>query len=41
MNAVRAATGAAKVPQVFVAGRLVGGSDGLKVFLGEHEHEKR
>jgi glutaredoxin len=33
MSSVRAATGAAKVPQVFIAGKLVGGSDALAEFL--------
>jgi peroxiredoxin/glutaredoxin len=33
MSSVRAATGMAKVPQVFVAGKLVGGSDALRDFL--------
>lgn len=33
MSSVRAATGAAKVPQVFVAGKLIGGSDALAEFL--------
>jgi glutaredoxin-like protein len=33
MSSVRAATGAAKVPQVFVDGRLIGGSDALEQFL--------
>jgi len=33
MNSVRAATGAATVPQVFVAGQLIGGSDKLREFL--------
>jgi len=33
MTSVRAASGAAKVPQVFVEGRLIGGSDALQVFL--------
>jgi glutaredoxin-like protein len=33
MNSVRAATGAAKVPQVFIAGKLIGGSDALAEFL--------
>jgi len=36
MNSVRAATGAAKVPQVFIAGRLIGGSDALQAFLDDH-----
>jgi glutaredoxin-like protein len=33
MSSVRAASGAAKVPQVFVDGKLIGGSDALKAFL--------
>ena len=33
MSSVRAATGRAKVPQVFVDGRLVGGADELAEFL--------
>jgi len=41
MNSVRAATGAAKVPQVFIAGRLIGGSDALKTYLDEHAQDKR
>lgn len=34
MSSVRAATGRAKVPQVFVEGKLIGGSDELEQFLG-------
>lgn len=34
MQGVKAASGAAKVPQVFVAGKLIGGSDELVKFLG-------
>jgi len=41
MNSVRAVSGAAKVPQVFIAGRLIGGSDALKAYLDEREQEKR
>jgi glutathione-dependent peroxiredoxin len=41
MNSVRAVSGAAKVPQVFIAGRLVGGSDALKTYLDEHGQYKR
>jgi glutathione-dependent peroxiredoxin len=41
MNSVRAATGAAKVPQVFIGGRLIGGSDALKAYLDEHAQGKR
>jgi glutathione-dependent peroxiredoxin len=33
MNSVRAASGAAKVPQVFIEGKLIGGSDTLQAFL--------
>lgn len=33
MSSVRAASGAAKVPQVFVEGKLIGGSDALQAFL--------
>jgi glutaredoxin-like protein len=33
MNSVRAASGAAKVPQVFMEGKLIGGSDALQAFL--------
>jgi len=33
MESVRAATGAAKVPQVFIDGKLIGGSDALETFL--------
>jgi len=33
MQGVKAASGAAKVPQVFVGGKLVGGSDQLETFL--------
>jgi glutathione-dependent peroxiredoxin len=33
MQGVKAASGAAKVPQVFVDGKLVGGSDQLEKFL--------
>ena len=33
MNSVRAVTGAAKVPQVFIGGRMIGGSDALAAFL--------
>ncbi|MEJ1965313.1 MAG: redoxin family protein [Gammaproteobacteria bacterium] len=34
MQGVKAASGAAKVPQVFVDGKLVGGSEQLETFLG-------
>jgi glutaredoxin len=33
MESVRAATGAAKVPQVFIDGKLIGGSDALEAYL--------
>jgi glutaredoxin-like protein len=33
MSSVRAVSGAAKVPQVFVEGKLIGGSDALQAFL--------
>jgi len=33
MTSVRAASGAAKVPQVFIEGKLIGGSDALQAFL--------
>ena len=33
MESVRAATGAAKVPQVFIDGKLIGGSDALEEYL--------
>jgi peroxiredoxin/glutaredoxin len=35
MESVRAATGAAKVPQVFIGGKLVGGSDALRAHLDQ------
>jgi glutaredoxin-like protein len=41
MNSVRAATGTAKVPQVFIAGRLIGGSDELQKFLEQSAPDKR
>jgi glutathione-dependent peroxiredoxin len=41
MNSVRAATGAAKVPQVFIAGHLIGGSDELQTFLDQNAPVKR
>jgi glutaredoxin-like protein len=37
MASVRAATGTAKVPQVFVGGKLVGGSEALQEFLAKRE----
>jgi glutaredoxin len=33
MSSVRAASGAAKVPQIFIEGKLIGGSDALQGFL--------
>lgn len=36
MESVRAATGAAKVPQVFIDGKLIGGSDALQAFLAKN-----
>jgi len=33
MSSVRAASGAAKVPQVFIEGQLIGGSEALQAFL--------
>jgi glutaredoxin len=33
MQGVKAASGAAKVPQVFIDGKLIGGSDQLEKFL--------
>ncbi len=41
MSSVRAASGAAKVPQVFIEGKLIGGSDALKVFLDKSTRETR
>jgi glutaredoxin len=41
MISVRAASGAAKPPQVFIAGRLIGGSDALKTYLDERAPDKR
>jgi glutaredoxin-like protein len=35
MSSVRAVSGAAKVPQVFIEGKLIGGSDALQAFLGK------
>jgi glutaredoxin len=32
---VRAITGATKVPQVFISGKLIGGSEGLDSYLSE------
>jgi glutaredoxin-like protein len=37
MQGVKAASGAAKVPQVFVDGKLVGGSEQLEQFLASRE----
>jgi glutaredoxin-like protein len=39
MSSVRAATGAAKVPQVFIDGKLIGGSDALAAFLDKNTRE--
>ena len=41
MGSVRAATGAAKVPQVFIAGTLIGGSDALQKYLDQRTQDKR
>jgi glutathione-dependent peroxiredoxin len=41
MNSVRAATGAAKVPQIFIAGHLIGGSVELQKFLDQHASTNR
>jgi glutathione-dependent peroxiredoxin len=41
MSSVRAASGAAKVPQVFIDGKLIGGSDALKVFLDQNTRETK
>ncbi len=40
MSSVRAASGAAKVPQVFIDGKLIGGSDALAAFLEKVEPAK-
>jgi glutaredoxin len=37
MQCVKAASGKAKVPQVFIGGKLIGGSDELAEFLARHE----
>jgi peroxiredoxin/glutaredoxin len=36
MQGVKAASGAAKVPQIFIDGKLIGGSDQLAEYLGSH-----
>jgi glutathione-dependent peroxiredoxin len=36
MQGVKAASGAATVPQIFIGGKLVGGAEQLKRFLAEH-----
>jgi glutathione-dependent peroxiredoxin len=41
MSSVRAASGAAKVPQVFIDGKLIGGSDALKAFLDKNTRQTR
>ncbi len=40
MTSVRAVSGAAKVPQVFIDGKLIGGSDALQVFLDDNTGER-
>jgi glutathione-dependent peroxiredoxin len=37
MSSLRAASGKAKVPHVFIDGRLVGGSDELALFIADAE----
>jgi glutaredoxin-like protein len=37
MQGVKAASGAATVPQVFIGGKLIGGADQLSSFLAQHE----
>ncbi len=39
MASVRAATGAAKVPQVFIDGKLIGGADALQQFLEKNTRQ--
>jgi glutaredoxin-like protein len=39
MSSIRAVAGAAKVPQVFIDGKLIGGSDALQVFLDKNTRE--
>jgi glutaredoxin-like protein len=39
MSSVRAASGSAKVPQVFIDGKLIGGSDALQAFLDRNTRE--
>jgi glutaredoxin-like protein len=41
MSSVRAASGAAKVPQVFIEGKLIGGSDSLQAFLDKNGGSSR
>lgn len=41
MTAVRAVSGAAKVPQVFIDGKLIGGSDALQAFLDNKTRETK
>lgn len=41
MSSVRAATGAAKVPQVFIGGQLIGGSDALDEYLKKNPTTKQ
>jgi glutaredoxin-like protein len=41
MSSVRAASGAAKVPQVFIDGKLIGGSDALQAFLDKNTRQTR
>jgi glutaredoxin len=38
MLGVRAASGAATVPQVFIGGKLVGGADQLAGYLAQHSN---
>jgi glutaredoxin-like protein len=39
MSSVRAFAGAAKVPQIFIDGHLIGGADALQVFLDKNTRE--
>jgi glutaredoxin len=41
MSSVRATSGAARVPQVFIDGKLIGGADALQVFLDKNTRETR
>jgi glutaredoxin-like protein len=41
MSSVRAASGAAKVPQVFIGGKLIGGSDALQAYLEQNSGKTR